>query len=173
MKRFLATVLLSGVLIMNTGMFCHSLCIGGHHEKAGGHQHSADSQAHRLMHHQMAPQTAQPIIHPMAHPMTHQMTRQAAQKTPQGMPHGEHCPMGQDMRQGKPDGAGHSMPETLIKCGCAPEDEASSAYEAALMKPIIADLTPHFKTVSTVTYQHTLFSSRGPSPVEGPPKLLS
>ena len=101
------------------------------------------------------------------------MTRQAAQKTPQGMPHGEHCPMGQDMRQGKPDGAGHSMPETLIKCGCAPEDEASSAYEAALMKPIIADLTPHFKTVSTVTYQHTLFSSRGPSPVEGPPKLLS
>jgi len=153
MKRFLATVLLSGVLIMNMGMFCHSLCIGGHHEEAGGHQHPADAHVHRIAHHQMA----------------HQMI----QKMPQGMPHEESCPMGQDMRQGKPNSARHPMPETFIKCGCATEDEASSAYEATLLKPIIADLTPHLKTVSAVTYQQTLFSSRGPIPVEGPPKLLS
>ena len=95
------------------------------------------------------------------------------EKAPQGMPHGEHCPMGQDMRQGKPNSAGHPIPETLIKCGCTPEDNPSSAYEATLLKPIIADLTPHLKTVSTVTYQQTLFSSRGPIPAEGPPKLLS
>ena len=158
MKRFLAIALLSGVLIMNMGMFCHSLCIGGHHEKAGGHQHPGDAHGHRITHHQMAKQTA-----------AHQMT----QKTQQGMPHGENCPMGQDMRQGKQNSAGHSMPETLIKCGCTSEDNASSAYEATLLKPIIADLTPHFTTVSTVAYQHTLFSSRGPIPVEGPPKLLS
>ena len=149
MKRFLATVLLSGVLVMNMGMFCHSLCIGGHHEKGQGHQYLAD--AH---------------VHPMAqHKMTHKM--------PQKMPQGESCPMNQDMRPGKSNSARHTLPETLIKCGCTAEDEASSAYEATLLKPIIADLTPHLKTVSAVTYQQTLFSSRGPIPVEGPPKLLS
>lgn len=149
MKRFLATVLLSGVLIMNMGMFCHSLCIGGHNEKAHGHQHPAN--AH---------------VHPVAH---HKMT----QEMPQETPHGEGCPMGQDMRHGKSHGVRHTLPETFIKCGCAPEDEASSAYEATLLRPIIVDLTPHLKTVTTVTYQHTLFSSRGPIPVERPPKLLS
>lgn len=160
MKRFLATVLLSGVLIMNMGMFCHSLCIGGHHEIGGGHHHPADASVHSLMHHQMAHHTA-------AQP------RQMTQKTEQAMPHGENCPMGQDMRQGKSNSAGHRMPETLIKCGCTPEENVSSAYEATLLKPVIADLTPHFTTVSTVTYQNTLFSSRGPIPVEGPPKLFS
>ncbi len=159
MKCFLAIALLSGVLIMNMGMFCHSLCIGGDHEKAGGHQHPGDAHGHRITHHQTAKQTA-----------AHQMT----QKTPQGgVPHGENCPMGQDMRQGRPNSARHPMPETFIKCGCTSEDDASSAYEATLLKPINADLTPHLKTVTTVTYQHTLFSSRGPIPAEGPPKLFS
>lgn len=158
MKRFLAAVLLSGALIMNMGMFCHSLCIGGDHGKAVGHQHPGDAHGHRLTYHQTAHQTG-----------AHQMT----QKTPQGGPHGENCPMDESMRQGKPDSAGHSLPGTLIKCGCTSEDNASSAYEATLLKPIIADLTPHFQTVSTVAYQHTLFSSRGPIPVEVPPKLLS
>ena len=157
MKRFLATVLLSGVLVMNMGMFCHSLCIGGHQEKAQGDQHLTDAHVHQMAHHKM--------IQEMPHKMS--------QKMPHEMPHGEGCPMGQDMRHKNSNSARHALPETLIKCGCTPEDDASSAYEATLLKPIIADLTPHLKIVSTVTYQQTLFSSREPIPVEGPPKLLS
>ena len=157
MKRSFAIALLSGVLIMNMGMFCHSLCIGGHHEKAQGDQHLTDAHVHQMAHHKM--------IQEMPHKMS--------QKMPHEMPHGEGCPMGQDMRHKNSNSARHALPETLIRCGCTPEDNASSVYEATLLKPIIADLTPHLKTVSTVTYQHTLFSSRGPIPVEGPPKLLS
>ena len=138
---------------MNMGMFCHSLCIGGHHEEAHGRQHSGDAHGRSMAHHKMA--------------------QAMTQEAPQKMPQGESCPMGQDMRQGKPNSAGHPIPETLIKCGCTSEDDAYSAYEATFLKPIIADLTPHLKAVSTVAYQHTLFSSRGPIPVEGPPKLLS
>ena len=149
MKGSFAIALLSGVLLMNMGMFCHSLCIGGHHEKAGGHQHLGDANVHSMTH------------------------RTMPQAMTQEMPQGESCPMNQDMRPGKSTSARHTLPETLIKCGCTAEDEASSAYEATLLKPIIADLTPHLKTVSAVTYQQTLFSSRGPIPVEGPPKLLS
>jgi hypothetical protein len=153
MKRSFAIALLLGVLIMNMGMFCHSLCIGGHHEEAHGRQYPGDERGRSMVHHKMA--------------------QAMTQEEPQKMPQGESCPMGQDMRQGKSDRARHTLPETLIKCGCATEDEASSAYEVTLLKPIIADLTPHLMTVSTVTYQQTLFSSRDPVPVEGPPKLLS
>lgn len=142
MKQSFAIALLTGVLIMNLGMFCHSLCAGGGYEKIRMH-HSAD----------------------------HKM------KAAHVMPQGESCPLSHQMThhkgQGHSHGANQTLPQTSIKCGCTAEDEASSAYEATLLKPIIADLTPHLKTVSTVAYQHTLFSSRGPVPVEGPPKLLS
>src|SRR3989304_3788612 len=127
MRQSLSISLLLGVLIMNMGMFCHSLCIGGHHEKAGGHQHSASAHGHRITHHQM--------VHQMSHQTAaHQMT----EKAPQGMPHGENCPMGQGMRQGKPDSAGIAMPETLRKCVWPPEGDPFPAIQATLLKPIIA-----------------------------------
>ncbi|MBI5407716.1 MAG: hypothetical protein HZA18_08515 [Nitrospirae bacterium] len=141
MKQSFAIALLSGVLIMNMGMFCHSLCAGGGHEKTRM-QHSA---AHKM-------------------------------KMAQVMPQGESCPLSHQMThhkgQGHSHGAKQTLPETSLKYGCSAEDEASSAYEVTLLKPI-EDLMPHFKTVSTVTPQHTLFSSREPIPSVGPPEIIS
>ena len=141
MKGSFAIALLSGVLIMNMGMFCHSLCAGGGHEKTRMH-HSA---AHKM-------------------------------KAAHVMPQGESCPLSHQMTHHKGQGRSHvakqTLAETFIKCGCTTEDEASSAYEVTLLKPI-EDLTPYLKTVSTIPPRHTLFSSREPIPSVGPPEIVS
>jgi len=64
MKRSFAIALLSGVLIMNMGMFCHSLCAGGGHEKTRMH-HSA---AHKMKAAHVMPQGESC---PLSHQMTH------------------------------------------------------------------------------------------------------
>ena len=133
MKRSFAIALLSGVLIMNMGMFCHSLCAGGGHDKD-------------RMHHSEA----------------------AKMQTSHVMPHGKSCPMSHQMTDHKASGRSHgakdTSPQTSLKCGCTTGDEASSAYEAALLKPIIADLGPHLTMVSAVISQYSLFSSRDSVP---------
>lgn len=143
MKKFLATVLLSGVVIMNTGMFCQSLCLGERGEKNHGHASHAAHVSHKTAKHEM-PQSE-----------------------------GEHCPLPHEMAHDTSHGAQHTMPEVFIKCHCHAEDEASSVYYEVTLFKTIKDLLPGLQVVSIVIHRHLNISSIEPIPLEGPPKILS
>ena len=134
MKSLVAIILLSGVLAMNMGMFCQSLCLTDHHKGMSSQDHIAHQ------HHKMSEQK---------------------------MPNGEMCPV---THAGH--GAHHTMPQTVIKCGCSSDEGTSSVSETALIKSS-GDLVPYFQVISKVILFNPVFSSREPIPLESPPNLLS
>ncbi|MBI3753736.1 MAG: hypothetical protein HY266_06820 [Deltaproteobacteria bacterium] len=88
------------------------------------------------------------------------------------MPKDEMCPITHEAQHNMSHQAHHTMPDASIKCNCSADQEASLEYELTLAESA-GDLKPHLHIISKIHSQKTIFLSSDPSPIEGPPKLLS